>query len=128
MKQVISVRDLEEMLKNGKDIRALPSDALLTPSARDFLREREAGDGYQAAKRTGSDGAALTKALTSKSPKAELDAYFNSPQIEVLKHQICDVGRRLWQRAYVDGNGGNIAVRVGEDVALCTPTLVSKGF
>jgi L-fuculose-phosphate aldolase len=28
----------------------------------------------------------------------------------------------------VDGNGGNIAIRVGEDIALCTPTLVSKGF
>jgi L-fuculose-phosphate aldolase len=45
-----------------------------------------------------------------------------------LKEQICDIGRRLWQRAYVDGNGGNIAIRVGEDLALCTPTLVSKGF
>mgnify|MGYP002133194565 CR=1 FL=1 len=42
--------------------------------------------------------------------------------------QLCDVGRRLWQRAYVDGNGGNIAIRVGENIALCTPTLVSKGF
>ena len=39
-----------------------------------------------------------------------------------------NVGRRLWQREYVDGNGGNIAIRVGEDIALCTPTLVSKGF
>ena len=38
------------------------------------------------------------------------------------------IGRRLWQREYVDGNGGNIAIRVGEDIALCTPTLVSKGF
>jgi L-fuculose-phosphate aldolase len=28
----------------------------------------------------------------------------------------------------VDGNGGNIAIRVGDDIALCTPTLVSKGF
>jgi L-fuculose-phosphate aldolase len=34
----------------------------------------------------------------------------------------------LWQREYVDGNGGNIAIRVGEDIAICTPTLVSKGF
>ena len=34
----------------------------------------------------------------------------------------------MWQREYVDGNGGNIAIRVGEDIALCTPTLVSKGF
>ena len=28
----------------------------------------------------------------------------------------------------MDGNGGNIAIRVGEDIAICTPTLVSKGF
>jgi ribulose-5-phosphate 4-epimerase/fuculose-1-phosphate aldolase len=38
------------------------------------------------------------------------------------------IGRRLWSRAYVDGNGGNIAIRVGRKMALCTPTLVSKGF
>ena len=38
------------------------------------------------------------------------------------------MGKRLWQRADVDGNGGNMAVRVGEDIAICTPTLVSKGF
>src|SRR5439155_759527 len=66
--------------------------------------------------------------LNSKSPKAELEAAFKSPAWHDLKLQICEVGRRLWQRAYVDGNGGNIAVRVGEDIALCTPTLVSKGF
>jgi len=66
--------------------------------------------------------------LNSKSPKAELDAYFNSPAAHELKEQLCDIGRRLWQREYVDGNGGNIAIRVGEDIALCTPTLVSKGF
>lgn len=28
----------------------------------------------------------------------------------------------------MDGNGGNIAIKVGEDIAICTPTLVSKGF
>jgi len=28
----------------------------------------------------------------------------------------------------VDGNGGNLAIRVGLDIALCTPTLVSKGW
>jgi L-fuculose-phosphate aldolase len=54
--------------------------------------------------------------------------FFNSPPVHALKLQICEIGRRLWQRAYVDGNGGNIAIRVGQDLALCTPTLVSKGF
>jgi L-fuculose-phosphate aldolase len=37
------------------------------------------------------------------------------------------MGHRLWKRAYVDGNGGNMAIRVGDDIAICTPTLVSKG-
>ena len=41
MKQVISIRDLEEMLRHGKDVKALPEDVLLTPSARDFLRDLE---------------------------------------------------------------------------------------
>src|SRR5207248_10351236 len=71
---------------------------------------------------------APAKPLSSKSPKSELDAFFNSAYCRDLQEQICDIGRRLWQRAYVDGNGGNMAVRVGEDIALCTPTLVSKGF
>jgi L-fuculose-phosphate aldolase len=55
-------------------------------------------------------------------------AIFNSPEVRALKLQLCDIGRRLWARAYSDGNGGNMAVRVGENLALCTPTLVSKGF
>ena len=31
MKQVISVKDLQEMVRSGKDVAALPSDALMTP-------------------------------------------------------------------------------------------------
>src|SRR2546425_4471877 len=65
---------------------------------------------------------------TSKSSKAKIAALFNSPQVHEFKLQLCDIGRRLWQRAYVEGNGGNMAIRVGQDMALCTPTLVSKGF
>src|SRR5579862_4132166 len=136
MKQVISVRDLEEMLRNGKDVRAVPEDAILTPSARDFLRDYETGAKVQ----TNGNGAARASAvsngkptppakpLNSKSSKAELEAFFDSAYALNLKEQICDMGRRLWQRAYVDGNGGNMAIRVGEDIAICTPTLVSKGF
>ena len=129
MKQVISVKDLEEMVRGGKDVRSLPEGALLTPSARDFLRDLEGGNSYKTS--SAVRNAKLSepeRPVTSKSPKAEIDAYFNSPKVNALKAQICDVGRRLWQREYVDGNGGNIAVRVGEDIALCTPTLVSKGF
>jgi L-fuculose-phosphate aldolase len=66
--------------------------------------------------------------MNSRSPKSKLQTFFNSPALRNLKAQLCDIGRRLWQREYVDGNGGNLAIRVGQDLALCTPTLVSKGF
>ena len=133
MKNVISVRDLEDMVRKGQDVRNLPPEAILTPSARDFLLERETNGGPKARLTSASGNgkaaaAAPPKPLTSKSSKAELEAFFNSPYALTLKEQLCDIGRRLWGRAYVDGNGGNIAIRVGEDIALCTPTLVSKGF
>ena len=127
MKQVISLRDLEEMLRNGKDVRVLPPDALVTPSARDFLRELENPSSHRTSALEVTAPAA-SKPVTSKSPESEIEAYFNSPAVHELKLQLCEIGRRLWQREYVDGNGGNIAIRVGEDIALCTPTLVSKGF
>src|SRR5258707_193386 len=128
MKPVISLKDVEEMARNGKDFGSLPTDALLTPSARDFMRDREGYGRPQGAAATDGRPAAPAKPVTSKSSKAEIDAFFKSAPVEELKRQLCDIGRRLWQRAYVDGNGGNIAIRVGEDIALCTPTLVSKGF
>src|SRR5688572_21866266 len=135
MKTVISARDIEELLAKGAGVGSLPADALYTPSARDLLRDLEIKNGNGVAKPAApgaypSNGAPPPppKQLNSKSPKAELEAFFNSAYCQGLKEQLCDIGRRLWQRAYVDGNGGNIAIRVGEDIALCTPTLVSKGF
>src|SRR5262245_2412247 len=126
MKTVISAKDIEDLLRGGGDVRRLPADAILTPSARDLLRDLENRNGAKSASATVS--AAPAKPLSSKDSKTELEAFFNSPYCCGLKEQICDVGRRLWQRAYVDGNGGNIAVRVGADISICTPTLVSKGF
>ncbi|HET9100009.1 MAG TPA: class II aldolase/adducin family protein, partial [Acidobacteriaceae bacterium] len=52
---------------------------------------------------------------------------FNSPQANALKEEILRVGKKLWERQYVDGNGGNISVRVSPHYVLCTPTLCSKG-
>jgi L-fuculose-phosphate aldolase len=129
MKNVISARDIEDLLQNGGDVGSLPGDAILTPSARDLLREIE-----QKQRRNGGPGAparhgsAPLGEVTASSPKADIEALFNSPAINALKETICEIGRRLWQRAYVDGNGGNVAIRVAKDIALCTPTLVSKGF
>ncbi|MCR9010927.1 class II aldolase/adducin family protein [Gabonibacter chumensis] len=53
---------------------------------------------------------------------------FYAEEIERLKELICDIGRRMWQRNYVDGNGGNISVRLNDSMVLCTPTYISKGF
>jgi len=129
MKSVISLKDLQEMVRNGQDVRNLPADAILTPSARDLLLEMEIrGIKPSVPGSSGAGTSAPAKPLNSKSSKSELEMFFNSPYCHDLKLQICDIGRRLWGRAYVDGNGGNIAIRVGEDIALCTPTLVSKGF
>lgn len=63
----------------------------------------------------------------AKTPEA-IEAFFNSPEICAIKAQMCDLGRRIWAKDFVDGNGGNITVRVGDNLVLCTPTLVSKGF
>ena len=132
MKTVISAKDIEELLARGGDPKSLPADAILTPSAKDVLRDlarRGPGAGASANSGHGTNGpSAPSRPLSSKSSKAELEVFFNTPAAHDLKQQLCDIGRRLWQRAYVDGNGGNIAIRVGEDLALCTPTLVSKGF
>ncbi len=130
MKTVISAKDIEDLVAKGGDMTSLPSDAILTPSAKDLLRDLQRhGRSRSTAGPNGSPTSAVpSKPLSSKSSKAELDAFHNSASCQNLKEQLCDIGRRLWQRAYVDGNGGNIAIRVGEDIALCTPTLVSKGF
>jgi len=50
-----------------------------------------------------------------------------SSDARALRVEILAVGRKLWQRQYVDGNGGNISVRIGTRHLLCTPTMVSKG-
>src|SRR5262245_13095963 len=120
---VITARQVEDLLRSGGDVASLPSDAIYTPSALDLLR-----DLGQRSARAVQESAAQPPAgsLSSKSPKTELEAFFHWASCLNLKEQICEVGRRLWQRAYVDGNGGNIAIRAGKDLAICTPTLVSK--
>jgi len=48
--------------------------------------------------------------------------------IDSLRADIVEVGRRLWTRGFVASNDGNISVRVGPDRLLMTPASVSKGF
>ena len=124
MKTVISAKDIEDLLQTGGDLNSLPADAVYTPSARDLLRDANSKL-PRAAQPPGSVPAAASSAGAGP---ADVERLFRSPEILELKEQLCDMGRRLWQRAYVDGNGGNMSIRLGENLALCTPTLVSKGF
>jgi len=45
-----------------------------------------------------------------------------------IKKQICEIGKRIYDRGMVAANDGNISVKIGENEFLCTPTGVSKGF
>jgi L-fuculose-phosphate aldolase len=50
------------------------------------------------------------------------------PNAFAARREICEAGRRIYQRAFVAANDGNISARLSEDRILCTPTGVSKGF
>ena len=45
-----------------------------------------------------------------------------------IKKEICDIGKRIYDRGMVAANDGNISVKIGPNEYLCTPTGVSKGF
>src|SRR5215218_3625565 len=45
-----------------------------------------------------------------------------------IKQDICEIGRRLYNKGFAAANDGNITVRIGENEVLCTPTMHSKGF
>ncbi len=48
--------------------------------------------------------------------------------IHRIKQDICEMGRRLYNKGFAAANDGNITARVGENEFLCTPTMHSKGF
>ncbi|MEO5960015.1 MAG: class II aldolase/adducin family protein, partial [Opitutaceae bacterium] len=137
MAKVITAQEAGELLRKGEQP---PAGAILTPSARDILSGAGKSGLKTSAGSNGSSGAAKRVEPSTpdyefkwapgsdpKTPEA-IDKFFNSPAIQILKERICDMGRRLWQRDYTDGNGGNITIRVGDNLALCTPTLICKGF
>jgi len=147
MPHVLTARDVATLLNSGQ---AIPEGVLLTPTARDLVEERRRRP--DATFRAAAAPASLAVVAPAPSlavpavaatvpdrefkwtpgsdPKtpAEIQRFFTSPPIEELKRRICDMGRRLWLKDFTDGNGGNITVRVGDNLVLCTPTLICKGF
>ena len=45
-----------------------------------------------------------------------------------FREQMCEIGRRIYNKGFAAANDGNISLRLGEDRVLCSPTRVSKGF
>ncbi|MCA9139501.1 MAG: class II aldolase/adducin family protein [Planctomycetales bacterium] len=45
-----------------------------------------------------------------------------------IKQDMCDIGRRIYNRQFAAANDGNITVRISDNEVLCTPTLHCKGF
>lgn len=122
------------MVAAGKNPLGSP-EYILTPSARDYLKSLS---GSPVSRPQSAPKAAAEPIVPDyefrwqpgQDPKTpeEIRKFFYSPEIEVLKQRICDMGQRMWQKGYTDGNGGNLTIRVGDNLVLCTPTLISKGF
>lgn len=45
-----------------------------------------------------------------------------------IKKEMCEIGRRVYNRGMVAANDGNFSVKLGANEFFCTPTGVSKGF
>lgn len=67
----------------------------------------------------------VVDALRKPAPLSPIAAA-SSLESDALREEIIRVGRKLWQRQYVDGNGGNISARLGRQYVLCTPTMMCK--
>jgi L-fuculose-phosphate aldolase len=116
--RVIAARDIDTAGRAGAKSVRLQRGAVITPSARDAVAAR----GIQLVFEAGT-GTVPAKGTTGRSKWDEL---LHSSEAEAIKQEIVGVGRKLWQRQYVDGNGGNISYRLTEEAVVCTPTLCSK--
>ena len=118
--KVIAAMDIAAAVKSGAKSVVLRQGAVITPSARDAA----ASAGIELS--MSSTPAAATPAGPGAANKSKWETLLHSPEANKIKDEICAVGKKLWHRSYVDGNGGNISYRLTDEAVLCTPTLVSK--
>lgn len=124
--KLFAQKDAEDFAKTGEKVFRFNRDVRLTPGAKDVFAEHGIKVAFDA-DAPSSNGSSMPPAPSAGGTRSQWEALFHSKEAESLKQQICDIGRRCWQRDYCDGNGGNISARLG-DVFICTPTGVSKGF
>jgi len=131
-KKLISMRDAQDAHRAGANQILVCDNCVVTPSARDFLAQnniavvpatKAASSAPAPAAYSAPAAAAAAKPAARATSNPRL---FSTPEAEAIKKEICAIGRKLWMRQFVDGNGGNISYRIGPNEVLCTPTLVSK--
>jgi L-fuculose-phosphate aldolase len=142
---VLTMRDVQGAVTAGVTHVRVAERCVVTPSARDFLRQNGielviggASTGVVPAQSGTNNGGATARIInvaggdsgpaksTPQTRSAADPRLFTTPEAEAVKIEICAVGKKLWNRQYVDGNGGNISYRIGPNEVICTPTLVSK--
>lgn len=126
-RKVLSLRDAQEAVTAGASKLLVAENCVVTPSARDFVQQRGLSIEVclPCAAKAAAAAAALAPATVATRQPANAKLFF-TPEAEEVKKEICAVGRKLWLRQFVDGNGGNISFRIGPNEVICTPTLVSK--
>lgn len=133
--KLVTMRDAQNALAGGATRLLICENCVVTPSARDFLAQHNiamvasgtaAAQSGQKASPSASTSGAYGSGSAGKTRSAANPKLFYTPEAEAIKKEICEVGRKLWMRQFVDGNGGNISYRIGPNEVICTPTLVSK--
>ncbi|MGA7832834.1 MAG: class II aldolase/adducin family protein [Terracidiphilus sp.] len=132
--KLVAMRDVQSALAAGAGRVLISENCVVTPSARDFLAQRNIAvvtngkrdAATQAASKAASTSSAYGNSGTQPVRSTANPKLFFTPEAEAIKKEICAVGKKLWMRQFVDGNGGNISYRIGPNEVICTPTLVSK--
>jgi len=132
--KVLVIRDARSALAAGATQVLVCQSCVVTPSARDFLAQHNisletSGEAKAAAPAAYAQSSTVSASASSSGVQgrpAPNPRLFTTPEAEAVKKEICAIGRKLWMRQFVDGNGGNISYRIGPNEVICTPTLVSK--
>jgi len=126
--KLFAQKEAEAFVKTGFKEFRYDRGTRLTPGAKDILTEADVKIVFDTGVTPPSSTTAPAPAAASSSGSPADLKLFSSPEATLLKQQICDIGQRIWTRAYCDGNGGNISARLAPDRFIVTPTGVSKGF
>ena len=127
--RLIAMSDAQDALAAGASRIIAAANCVVTPTASNFLEQH--GIAVVTITAPGSPSPSVppdsSSAPAAAAGKAHSDPrLFSTSEAATIKQEICAVGRKLWMRQFVDGNGGNISYRIGPNEVLCTPTLVSK--